>query len=81
VGGLVIATKPIELSDKGLIRAFLERNRNEWSETLDFFKNSLPEWANAVIGIQISTTTQSFRNGIFLYVTMAGTPVRYRLPE
>jgi hypothetical protein len=42
-----------------------------------FLANQAPEGANAIIGIQISTSSQQFTNGTFLYLTAVGTPIIY----
>lgn len=73
---LVLANKTIQISDKGLIQNLFGKPRNEYNEALDFLASLAPEGANAIIGIQISTATQHFENGTFLYLTMIGTPVR-----
>ena len=74
---MILANKAIEISNKGLIRGLLERNRNEYNEALDFFIGLAPQEANAIIGMQVSSSTQHFSNGTFLYLTMVGTPVIY----
>lgn len=74
---MILANKTIEISNKGLIRGALERNRNEYEEAIEFFKGLAPSEANAIIGVQISSSTQQFSNGTFLYLTMVGTPVIY----
>lgn len=74
---MVLVTMAIEVSNKGIIRGLLERNRNEYQEALDFLVRQAPQEANAIIGIQVSTSTQQFSNGTFLYLTAVGTPVVY----
>lgn len=74
---MVLVNKAIEVSNKGIIRGLLERSRNEYQEALDFLATQAPQEANAIIGIQISTTTQQFPNGTFLYLTAIGTPIVY----
>jgi regulator of nucleoside diphosphate kinase len=74
---MILTNKTIELSKKGLIRGVLERNRNEYDEALEFFVAQAPREANAIVGIQVSTSTQQFSNGVFLYMTMVGTPIIY----
>ncbi|MDG6774620.1 hypothetical protein QCB45_09765 [Thiomicrorhabdus sp. ZW0627] len=71
---MIQATGTVELSKKGLIRGLIEQNRNEYQDVLDSFISYAPTKANAVIGVQISTSAQSFNNGTFLYVTYIGTP-------
>ena len=52
----------------------MERNRNEYQEVIDSFVESAPPEANAILGVQISTSTQHFSNGTFMYITYIGTP-------
>jgi uncharacterized protein YbjQ (UPF0145 family) len=74
---MVLINKAIEVSNKGIIRSLLEKNQNEYQEALDFLASQAPKEANAIIGIQISTSTHQFSNGTFLYLTAVGTPVIY----
>jgi regulator of nucleoside diphosphate kinase len=74
---LVLINQAIEVSNKGIIRGLLQRKRNEYQEALDFLEAQAPKEANAIIGIQISTSTQQFSNVTFLYLTAVGTPVIY----
>lgn len=74
---MILVNKAIEISNKGLVRGVLERNRNEYDEAIDLFVSFAPSEANAIIGVQISTSTQHFSNGIYLYLTMVGTPIVY----
>ena len=69
-------TRPVQISDKGLIRGVLERKRNEYQEALDGFAELAPEEANAIIGVKVSSSAQQFRNAAFLYLTYIGTPVK-----
>ena len=74
---MILANKTIEISNKGIVRGHLERNRNEYDEAIEFFKSLAPREANAIIGVQVSTSAQNFSNGTFLYMTIVGTPVLY----
>ncbi len=67
-------TGTVEISNKGLIRGLIDRNRNEYQEIMDRFIGYAPREANAIIGVQISTAAQGFNNGSFLFVTYIGTP-------
>lgn len=78
---MILVNKTVELSNKGFIRGFMERNRNEYEEAIAFFKSQAPSNANAIIGVQVSTSTQNFSNGTFLYMTIVGTPIIYREVE
>jgi regulator of nucleoside diphosphate kinase len=75
VFSMLLMNKTIEISNKGLVRGLLERDRNEYNEALELLESKAPEGANAIIGIQISTMTQQFADGTFMYMTIAGTPV------
>jgi uncharacterized protein YbjQ (UPF0145 family) len=74
VFGMIQVTGTVEVSNKGMIRGLLERKRNEYQEVIDSFVNSAPSEANAILGVQISTSSQQFSNGTFLYITYIGTP-------
>ncbi|AXF75836.1 hypothetical protein AV903_06705 [Erwinia tracheiphila] len=71
--GLLKITYPIEISDKGLIRGFMERKRNEHQETYDAFVNSAGRQGNVIYGVKVSTSVGQFKNGSFLYITYYGT--------
>lgn len=81
VFSMLLANKTIEISNKGMVRGLLERGRNEYNEALELLENQAPEGANAIIGIQISTTTQQFSDGTFMYLTMVGTPIACKKTE
>lgn len=78
---MIQITKSIEVSNKGVLRGFLERDRNEYQEALDLLASSAPSEANAIIGINVSSSTQQFSNGTFLYLTYIGTPVTYQTKD
>jgi len=69
VFGIIQVTGTIEVSKKGMIRGIIEGKRNEYQEVIDSFVNSAPAEANAILGVQISTSSQQFGNGTFLYAT------------
>lgn len=71
---MVQVTGTIEISKKGMIRGLITKNKNEYQEIMESLISSAPPEANAIIGIQISTSAQEFKNGSFLYVTYIGTP-------
>ncbi|MBH0077331.1 hypothetical protein I6F48_17555 [Pseudoalteromonas sp. SWYJ118] len=72
--GMIQVTGTVEVSNKGIIRGMLQRNKNEYQEVIDSFVDSAPAEANAILGVQIATSSQQFSNGTFLYVTYIGTP-------
>lgn len=74
---MVQITKAIEVSNKGLLRGLLDRNRNEYQEAMDALAQSAPPEANAIIGIKATSAVQHFSNGTFLYLTYIGTPATY----
>ena len=69
-------TKLIEISNKGLIRSLMEKPSNEYQEAIDALAAAAPKEANAIIGVQVATSTHTFSNGTFLYLTYIGTPVQ-----
>lgn len=72
---VILSQRSIETSAKGILRSLTDRSRNEYQEAMDHLASMAPSEANAVLGIQISTASQSFSNGTFLYLTLIGTPV------
>lgn len=75
---MVYSRATIEVSSKGLIRGYMERNKNETSEQLDSLASLAPSDANAIIGIKVTTTTHQFGNIVYLFNTFIGTPIRFR---
>ncbi len=81
VFNLVIASQPILISRKTIgqsISGLLSGTGNssdEWADALHNLATRAPSAANAIIGIQCSTATQTFNNGTYLYLTLIGTPV------
>jgi len=71
---MIQATGMVEVSKKVMFRGIIERKRNEYQEVIDQFVSYAPDEANAIIGVQISTTGVGFNNGTFLYVTYIGNP-------
>ncbi|HEO98986.1 MAG TPA: heavy metal-binding domain-containing protein [Epsilonproteobacteria bacterium] len=72
---MIEITYKIQISQKGLIKGFLERKRNEHQEALDKLIENAPSEANAIIGVKHSTATHVFPEGSFLFITYIGTPV------
>ena len=56
------------------IEAFIDRNRNEHQEAYERLSNSVPQGANAILGVKTSTAIQVFTEGTYLYITYKGTP-------
>ena len=75
---MVEVTYRIQISSKGLIQGLLDRNRNEHDEAMQLLAKVAPSSANAIIGIKVSSATQAFNEGTFLYLTYIGTPVAFR---
>ncbi len=72
--GMVQTTGIVEISKKGFIRGLIEGKKNEYQKVINAFVNNCPNEANAILGVQISTSSQQFNNGTFIYVTYIGTP-------
>lgn len=73
IHGFIEKTYPIEISDKGLVRGFMERKRNEHQEAYDAFVSSAGGQGNVIYGVKVSTSVGQFKNGSFLYITYYGT--------
>ena len=71
----IYLTSTVEVSNKGLIRSFLERDRNETQEIMNQFVQSVPNGVNAIVGFRINTTSQAFSNKVLMYYTLYGTAV------
>jgi len=67
-------TGQIEISEKGPLKKIMEKNRNEYEEIINSFITAAPFEANAIIGVQVSTTSQAFGDGVFLFMTYIGNP-------
>jgi regulator of nucleoside diphosphate kinase len=75
---LVYANHRIEISNKGFLRNLIEpKNTDEFAVAFELLAKFAPPEANAIIGIQVSTSTQHFSDGTFMYLTLVGTPVQY----
>lgn len=72
---LIYAQRAIKISTKGIFEAIATRGKNEYDEALSHFSSLAPNEANAIVGVQISTSTQQFSDGTFLYLSIVGTPV------
>lgn len=71
VFNMIEVTYRIQISSKGLIRGLMEKNRNEHEEAMEFLVKAAPPDANAIVGIKVSSATQSFNEG---YI---GTPIKF----
>ena len=71
---MVEATSRIQVNHKGLIKGFMDRNKDEHQEAYDRLIASAPKGANAIIGVKTSTSVQQFTDGTFLFITYIGTP-------
>lgn len=74
--GLVFRMHAIEISDKGLIRSIAERDRNPYQEALDIFAAGAPTQANAIMGMQVTSSTQQMKEATYIYYTFTGTAVK-----
>ena len=77
VFSLVIANYSIKISQQGLLEKLTQPAPGDLGDAFDMLRRSAPDEANAIIGIKTSTATAAFANGVFLYVTLTGTPVVY----
>ena len=81
--GMVEYTAPIKISKKKsvLSRTIFDKKEkeNDHQTVYEGFLNCIPQEANGIIGIKVSTSIQEFTNGTFLYITYIGTPVKYKL--
>lgn len=75
VFNMIQFTGTVEISDRGVVVGMFERKRTEYQDIIDHFAQSAPSEANAITGVQVSTTTQSFADVTYMYVTYIGTPV------
>jgi regulator of nucleoside diphosphate kinase len=75
VFNMVQFTGTVELSERGIVVGLFERKRTEYQDIVDAFSASAPNEANAIIGVQMSTSTQAFSDTTYLYITYVGTPV------
>ncbi|MBN3253675.1 hypothetical protein H5A33_03400 [Pectobacterium brasiliense] len=62
IHGFIEYTHRIEISNKGLIRNFTERNRNEHQEAFDGFVRNAGNQGNVIYGVKISTSTAQFKD-------------------
>lgn len=74
---LIVASKAIEISNKGSLRVAMDGDSNSYDEVIELLTDQAPDEANAIVGIQISTSIWQRSTGDFLYVTIAGTPIVY----
>lgn len=85
VFSLVLINQRIEIANGNIIKVLLGRNQDdyenqkqkEFQKALDSLVLQAPKEANAIIGIQISASTQQFSDSVSLYLTAVGTPVIY----
>lgn len=68
-------TGTVEISERGVIVGLFERKRTEYQDIIDHFSACAPPDANAIMGVQVSTSTQAFGDVSYLYITYIGTPV------
>ena len=70
-----------DMNAKGFIASLLPTSKKECPITsaYNYLKEACQRWGgNAVVGIQITTSTATFSNGTFLYTTYTGTAVKTR---
>ena len=74
---MVMTSKTIEISNHNSLRVAMAGNHGDFDEVLALLEDQAPDEANAIIGIQTSTSIAHLPGGNFLYVTVAGTPIVY----
>lgn len=75
---VVMATHSFQISKKSAFSSLFGSNKEESiADVMNDLIAQCPGTANAIIGIQISTTSQQLSDGAFLYITAIGTPVNY----
>ncbi|WP_395339485.1 hypothetical protein PN836_014660 [Ningiella sp. W23] len=67
-------TGTVEISDRGAVVGMYERKRTEEDDIIKHFAALASSDANAILGIQVSTSTHSFGDLAYLYITYVGTP-------
>ncbi|MBT1451808.1 hypothetical protein KJ365_13025 [Glaciecola sp. XM2] len=72
---MVQFTGTVEISERAVVVGLYERKRTEYQDIVDAFSASAPAEANAILGVQVSTSTQAFKDVTYLYITYIGTPV------
>jgi len=75
VYNMIQYTGTIEVSERGVVVGLYERKRADHQDIIDNFSACAPSDADAIIGIQLSTTTQTFGELTYQYITYIGTPV------
>jgi hypothetical protein len=71
--GAFQSTQTIQISAKGLVRGFLERDRNEHQEAFDGFVRSAPAGTNLIYGVRLSSSVAQFSDGMLLLLTYMAT--------
>ncbi|MGN6280362.1 hypothetical protein [Frateuria sp.] len=74
---MVMTSKTIEISNHNSLRVAMTGSNGDFDELLALLDDQAPADANAIIGIQTSTSIVHLPTGNFLYVTIAGTPIVY----
>jgi regulator of nucleoside diphosphate kinase len=74
VFSMIQFTGTVEISERGVVVGLFERKRAEYQDIVDAFSASAPNEANAILGVQMSSSTQAFGDVTYLYLTYIGTP-------
>jgi hypothetical protein len=78
--GMICSYKSF-LSNPNIVQSIVLAGKNEYQQALDAFQGMAPKEANAIMGVQMSIASQAYNNGTYLFINLAGTPVRYeKLP-
>lgn len=77
IHGLVEATYPVQITEDGIMRGLMDRDRADHVDAIEAFKKAARQSANGkgnlLFGVRVSTSTASFQGETFLYLTYCGT--------
>lgn len=67
----------VRISKEHFIKEWLQKEeRNDINDAISDLVAKAPSGANAMLSVQVSTTSQQFKNGTFIYLTLMGTPAK-----
>ncbi|WP_410499698.1 hypothetical protein [Chitinibacter sp. S2-10] len=81
---LVWAYQSVQISEKSILQSVVGafgKKEPGVQGAFDALASLVPPEANAIVGVKVTTSSQAFGNGTFLYVTVTGTPVTYERRE
>lgn len=71
---MILTVGKVQVSQKGLLKKILDKDKNEAQEIIDQLIDIAPTEANAIIGVKVSTSIAVYKEGTFLHITYIGTP-------